>query len=437
VGPALRSIVAVLLLLDLACAHILAPPGGPVDKTPPQLLAIYPESLGVYPDFKGDVEFQFDEVLSEGSTPSIGLGTGDLEKLVIVSPTREVPKVGWKRTRVTVRPREGWKPGRVYRVQLLPGVADVSRNRTDSGVVVTFTTGASLPTATLRGRVVDWVNHKAGAAALIEAVLAPDSLIYRTYADSGGRYALTPIPQGSYLVFASIDQNRNQRRDYRESFDSVRAPPDTGAVPNLWMFPHDTLAPRIQNVAAADSVSAIIQFSQMLDPAKRPDTAAIRLRILPDSVPVAVLALMPPTLYDSLKAAARARADTTRPADTTKAIRPRPIPLPRPMPHAKAAPDTVGLGQLLAERPQPYDKLVVEVQQPWVPGTKYLVEVHGVSNLSGASGDASGVLAVPVPPKVPADTTKAQRDSTAKGPGTPADTTKAVRDSTAKPPSPQ
>ena len=51
----------------LACARIEPPPGGPPDAEPPQLIATVPDSMAQLPDFHGDVEFRFDEVISEGS----------------------------------------------------------------------------------------------------------------------------------------------------------------------------------------------------------------------------------------------------------------------------------------------------------------------------------------------------------------------------------
>ena len=136
---------AMLALAITACAKMEPPPGGPTDRVPPGLIATIPDSLAVLPDFSGDVEFLFNETVSEGGSPNMGLGTGDLEKLVILSPSERVPKVRWKRSRVTVRPAEGWQPNTVYRVQLLPGVMDLQRNRYDSTRVVTLTTGAPLP----------------------------------------------------------------------------------------------------------------------------------------------------------------------------------------------------------------------------------------------------------------------------------------------------
>ena len=80
---ATRSVLFIGLGLSLlSCARIEPPPGGPPDTTPPQLIAMTPDSLARLPNFKGDVEFRFDEVISEGGSPNQGAGTGDLEKLI-------------------------------------------------------------------------------------------------------------------------------------------------------------------------------------------------------------------------------------------------------------------------------------------------------------------------------------------------------------------
>ncbi|MDQ3137010.1 MAG: Ig-like domain-containing protein, partial [Gemmatimonadota bacterium] len=203
----------------LGCARIEPPPGGAPDPEPPQLVATRPDSFARLPDFDGHVEFQFDEVISEGGSPNQGTGTGDLEKLVILSPSDRVPSVSWRRTRIAVRPDEGWKPNRVYRVELLPGTTDLRRNRSAEGAVLTFTTGAPLPATTIQGTVVDWTTGRPAPAALVEAILMPDSLPYRGLADSSGRIEFGPLPAGDYIVRGILDENRNLRPDPREAYD--------------------------------------------------------------------------------------------------------------------------------------------------------------------------------------------------------------------------
>jgi hypothetical protein len=127
-----RPSLVVVAALVAACARIEPPPGGPIDRAPPFLRSIYPDSLRTLPDFDEDVAFEFDEVVSEGSQPNFGLGSGDLEKLIVLSPSNEVPEVRWKRSRITVRPKEGWRPT-PSTAELLAGVADLSRNLTGPG----------------------------------------------------------------------------------------------------------------------------------------------------------------------------------------------------------------------------------------------------------------------------------------------------------------
>jgi len=382
---------AAVTLAILACAKIEPPPGGPKDLLPPGLIATVPDSLTVLPDFAGDVEFVFNETVSEGGSPNMGLGTGDLEKLVILSPTEKVPRVRWKRSRVTVRPEEGWRPNTVYRVQLLPGVMDLRRNRNDSSTVVTFTTGAPIPALHLRGQVWDWSTARPAPRALITAMLLQDSLRYRMVTDSVGRFDFGPLPSGDYLVYGAIDQNKNARLDRREPWDSLPVPRDSTTVPELWVFPHDSVGPRLSTAAVSDSLSALLTFSQPLDPAQRFGAGAVRVLLLPDSVTVGVLSLLPKAEHDSLYRPPPPPPDTTAP----KAA-PAPV---------KATPPT---DSIRPAREPLYTTLLLRVAEPWKKGARYVVEIDSIRNANLASADARGPLEIPVP-KV--DSTAAAADS--------------------------
>ena len=396
----LSALSAVSAFSALSCARIEPPPGGPPDTSPPQLLSTRPDSFARIPDFKGDVEFRFDEVISEGGTPNEGTGTGDLEKLVILSPSTKVPEVRWRRSRITVKPAEGWKPDRVYRVELLPGVTDLRRNRSTRGTALTFTTGAPLPTITIEGTVVDWSTSRPAPGALVEAILMPDSLAYRALADSSGHISFGPLPAGEYLVRGVIDENHNQRLDPREAFDSVRLARGKTSAGELWAFVHDTAPPRIRTITVDDTTSATIELSQSLDPRQRLTPNMATVRHLPDSVPVRVVSLLPKPLDDSLhrKAAApdTTARDTTR-RDTTKVRRPGIVELEPGRPPA-AGPGVRPELKPLTSRPPLSDRLVLRVQQPWKPGASYEVEIRGLRNISGVTGDAKGTLSVPKPP---------------------------------------
>lgn len=391
--------LAAVGLVATACAKIEPPPGGPKDLLPPGLIATVPDSLAVLPDFSGDVEFIFNETVSEGGSPNMGLGTGDLEKLIILSPSERVPKVRWKRSRVTVRPAEGWLPNRVYRVQLLPGVMDIRRNRSDTSRTVTFTTGAPIPTAHLAGRVWDWTTARPASRALIVARLLPDSLDYRTMTDSVGAFDFGPLPVGEYLVYGALDQNRNARLDRREAWDSARVPADSALVPELWVFVHDSLGPRLSKAAVIDSLSASLTFTQPLDPEQRFAPASVRVVLLPDSVAVPVLSLLPKDAHDSLYRPPPPPPDSAAPA--------RPPEPPRPLPTVAES--------LRPSRAPLSTTLFLRVGEVWKPGSTYVIEIDSVRNANHAPANIRGPLEISVPKvdssAVPADSSAAPADS--------------------------
>jgi hypothetical protein len=180
-------------------------------------------------------------------------------------------------------------------------------------------------------------------------------------------------------------------------------------VGELWAFVHDTTPPRIQTVTAEDSVSATIAFSQKLDPRQRLTPREVRLRLLPDSVPVAVASILPAPVDDSLHRRA-ARPDSAALADslardTTARRRPAPTPPRRP-----AAPPAT---QRPPSRPPLYDRLVLRVPRPWAPGARLVVEIRGVRNVTGVAGDVTGVVAVPEKKPEPRDSLRPRADSAA------------------------
>jgi hypothetical protein len=269
----------------------------------------------------------------------------------------------------------------------------VRGNRGNIHRVVTFTTGADVPTDSLTGTVVDWKTGRPSAAGLVEAVLQPDSLVYRAQADSSGNFRIGPLPRGEYVVYGVLDANKNLRREPREAFDSIRVAADSGRVGDLYAFVHDTLPPRIQTVSPSDSVTATITFAAPLDPAQRLDTSAVSLRKLPDSVAVGVRRLEPPDVQTGKRAGGQVGRDSIGQPDSLPkrpdTLRVRPPGRP-PADSTPAPADT-----LRARRPALNDRLVLEAADPWKPGDRFVVEIRGVRTVSGTRGDVRAPLVIP------------------------------------------
>jgi hypothetical protein len=451
-GLLLTRLQAVLLLALAACANTGAPPGGPPDEKPPVILGVYPESGAVVTDLHGDAVIQYDGVIDEqpgsgggaaggGGGGGGGGGTAGLASRVLLSPTRGPVKVSWHRSSIHVKPQEGWKPGRVYHLEILPGIADLQRNATKDRRLIVFSTGPAIPAATISGVAVQWVEQRPLLGGLIRAVPLPDTIAYLTMTDSSGAFTLEQLPRGRYTVYAVVDQNANRVRDRREAYDSTSVTLDSSAALVLWAFSHDTIGPRLRQADAVDSSAVRLTFTQPLDPALRIDSLRVRVVVLPDSAPVRVQGLFTSADFDSLTARERAAADSARAANDTTAPRapraprdttkrdtteaPAPAPTARPgRPGARREEqDTSAVHLILEQRPVPQDKLVLRVDTTLAPGGRYFIEVLGARNLNGARGEGHTVLVVPKPKPVPA----ARADSTRAPP--PADSTRAKPDS--------
>jgi hypothetical protein len=406
------------------------PPGGPPDTLPPQILRIQPESGALVPNWKGDAEIFFDDVIDEMATGGGGAAAGGLARQVLLSPVSGGVKVDWHRSRVTVKPREGWKK-RVYRLEVLPGIVDLRRNRLDTGKVVLFSTGPEIGHARIGGIALGWVEQRILPRALIEAVPLPDSIGYLTQTDSGGQFNLESLAPGKYIVYAVNDENGDRRRGLREAYDSTAVTLDSSANVALFAFVHDTNPPRIRTAQLSDSISIRVEFSQPLDPVTPLDTMQTRVLELPDSTPIRVARVVPQRVFDSLTAVARQRADSLKAAqDTTKRQTPAAPAQPRqarqPPTAAKLPPvDTALVRKLLATRPVPTDRYVITLMRPLKPETRYVIDIQGATNLVGNKGSGQVVLLVPKP---------VARDTTQKAPS-PGDTTQGVP-RTPPPPSP-
>ncbi|HEY3933080.1 MAG TPA: hypothetical protein VGL65_00535 [Gemmatimonadales bacterium] len=403
----LASVAACVIMVGIAaCAREEAPPGGAPRSIAPALIATFPADTTCVAPLRGDAEFVLDEVVSYGSQPNFGLGTGDIERLILLSPDTLVPSVRWQRNRIGVRPRHGWRPNTTYRIELLPGLRDVRPrpNEMKTGAVIAFSTGGTCPSRSISGRAVNWASRSGIPSALIEAIHLPDSARYRTVADSTGRFHMHRLPDGTFLVEAVLDQNRDYKRQVTEAWDTVRAAPGRDSVGEIWAFVRDTLPPRIQDASRQDSTSIALTFTRPIDPALRLDSTSIRvLVILPsgDSGSIGPIDGLPKALADSLHPVvvtrtpaqdSAARRDSLAKDSVQKAAALRPA--LRRIIKAPTAPDD----SPKEKRPPLGSILVIRTHGNVNLGQKYVIELKGVRLAGGTTGN---------PPPFPFETAKA------------------------------
>ena len=347
---ALRRLTAAVML-GLGCASPGMPPGGPPDAAAPQIVRITPDSgaVGLSPK---EVIFRFDEVVSERPA-----GSTTLSDLFLISPREGIPDVSWHRDAIGVRPSRGWRPNTPYTVIMLRGIADLRGNVRNTGASTFFSTGRTLPRTRIAGRVFDWVAGTPANGALVESFVRPDTLrAYIALADSTGAFAIEHLPPARYTVRAYVDRNRNLGIDPSEAWDSVSIDLRDSVVTTLLIFTHDSVPPRIRDVAEGDSASLRVTFDPPVDPSQTLGAANFAV-IGPDSARVPIL---------SVAASAR---------DTTKRAMPRPAPV---------------------------SEAIIRLQRPLAPRTTYRVRAIGLRGLLGHTGDSDRAYTTPAPPPPPA-----------------------------------
>jgi Bacterial Ig-like domain len=389
----------ILLFVLVACAQQGFPPGGPPDKDPPKLIKTIPDTNARNVTVK-EVELQYDEVLSE--RPG---GASSLEDLVLISPRDGAPRVGWHRTRISVRGRKDWKPNTTYTVDVLPGIADLRGNVDKFGHRLVFSTGPEIAGASISGVVFDWPAGHPAPNALVEAVAHPDSTVYIDRADTVGHFTIAHVPPGSYTVYGWIDANNNHDRDPHEMQDSTLVTLKDTARVELLTFIHDSIGPHITTVEVRDSLTLHATFDRPVDPKQPFDSAHIMLRAADSSI-VPVKAIVSAREIDKQRSDSMARADSIR-ARRDTAFR-RTYEAQHRVPadsNARAAVRrAAALATITPSKPIPILDILISLRKPLTPGATYRLEAKDIHNLLGIPANSIRSFTVPKAPPPPPPT---------------------------------
>ncbi len=238
--------LALAALLSVhGCAVVEAPPGGPVDLTPPRLAVAWPESGSVGVGQVRTIRLEFTEKMTRQPA----------EGWLHLYPAQRIRRTEWSGARVaTVELFEPLPADTVVVIEVAGGLQDAHKVKARESRRFAIATGDSLPTGRIAGALV--MGDSALAGGIVELYdVPPDTLEYfrqpllrRTVADEAGRWAFDwlPVPGGPWLARAYADGDGNFRPGEREA---QRLLPDTlSLAPGrpaanagvLTLFPHGT-----------------------------------------------------------------------------------------------------------------------------------------------------------------------------------------------------
>ena len=212
-------IFSAIIFLTGSCAKQGYPSGGPQDRTPPLVSKATPPNETT--DFHAKQFFvEFDEYVV----------LRDAANNVLVSPPMDPkPEYVNKGRGILVRLRDTLQPNTTYLFQFKEAVADFTEGNVLPSLEYVFSTGGSIDSMTLSGRVVDaqtLTPHKESVTVLLfdttldsASFLPPDTTLkpaprtiaplYQTRCDKEGHFRFNYIKPGQYRLLAIEDGDKN------------------------------------------------------------------------------------------------------------------------------------------------------------------------------------------------------------------------------------
>ncbi len=215
----------------LSCATQVAPGGGPEDKLPPRVAAVYPAPNTTNHPNELYVKLEFDEWIN-ASVPRSAVS--------ISPPIDKKMKFEVSGKTLVLTSRAELDTGTTYTVTFAGGIKDLHGNMLATPFQVVFSTGAKIDSLKLAGRVLvhdslvrkkaypsiglflmgseresrhylDKYRDTATHALDTLPMLAKEPPLYLTRTDSVGNFVLSGLRPGRYRVVAFLDANGNQK----------------------------------------------------------------------------------------------------------------------------------------------------------------------------------------------------------------------------------
>lgn len=258
------------LLLVLQCAHKEPPPGGPVDRIPPEVVDHSPQANLTYVSLDQEITVTFSEAMDRSSV---------VDALFISPRPREAPETKWKGRTLKMTLPEGLQGDRTYVITLGVSCKDLRNNNLLKSYSFAFSTGKKIDQGSLFGQVyqdifprmgVDlWVYQLSGELHTDLAVQPPD---YITQTDASGQFRFDYLGEGRYRCFAVEDLNGDRKFDADTellavpSRDVLLSEAVSSAQKLSLRLAHlDTIGPSLKALDIPTGDKVILYFDEALD----------------------------------------------------------------------------------------------------------------------------------------------------------------------------
>jgi len=193
-------------LIVSSCANVVSPSGGPVDKTPPEVIQSSPENYSVF--YQGQrIRIWFDEFVKLDNIT---------QKLLVSPPMGANPEIRLKGKSVIIEPADTFRANTTYSFFFADAIKDITENNPIPGFTFVVSTGSYVDSLSVKGIVMDaWTMKPVDLAYVMlyddlnNSVPIKEKPIYISQTDKQGMFSIKNLRPGTYRMFALLDLNYN------------------------------------------------------------------------------------------------------------------------------------------------------------------------------------------------------------------------------------
>ncbi len=251
----------------IACASVTPPDGGASDNLPPKLLKSNPVNKSV--KFSGRV------ITLEFTEPVIA---NKLSEQLKITPNTDLSNLKIKEldNQLSLVFAHDFAPNTTYALYFGNGVVDITERNIADSLSLVFSTGSSLDSGMIKGRVVQQLSGKEMAGVTVGLFdIAKDTVVnandltnkeatYLTRSSREGSFFFKNVKKGLYQIFAFLDVNENNRYNEPELLAYLTQPVlinEGDTAVDLKLGRIDTKAPLITNRQESDG-KLVLRFAE-------------------------------------------------------------------------------------------------------------------------------------------------------------------------------
>ena len=196
----------VCIFLMHSCANVVSPEGGPKDTTPPFAVSANPK----------DSTLNFNsKIITINFSENIQIK--DQKNISISPPLKNGFEVDAFKRKLTIKVKN-LQPNTTYTINAQNAIADITEGNLMPELKYIFSTGNTIDTGTLKGKVIASNDIKPVKNAMVglyinytDSSIFKDDPDYRTFTDEQGNFRFENIKTGLYKIVAIADKNNNLR----------------------------------------------------------------------------------------------------------------------------------------------------------------------------------------------------------------------------------